>query len=58
MTTLSKRLLLVAFICLAILFYTIGSKTGALAFIIMGCVLEIAFWIGIFGRGSNDDPAA
>ena len=52
MTKLGKYLLLTAFICLAVLCYFIGSKTGAIAFIIMGVVLELAFWLGIF-RSSN-----
>lgn len=48
MTNLRKYLLLGALFCLAMLCYFVGSAIGAVAFIAMGLLLELAFWVGIF----------
>ena len=48
MNSFTKYVLLAAMFCLAILCYFIGSKIGAIAFIVMGVLLELAFWLGIF----------
>ncbi|MGJ8682265.1 hypothetical protein [Paraglaciecola sp.] len=48
MTTLGKYLMLGALICLALVCYFVGSVTGAVSFIILGILLEVAFWVGIF----------
>jgi hypothetical protein len=48
MTNLGRYLLLTAFLCLAMLCYFIGSAIGAVAFIALGLVLELALWVGIF----------
>ncbi|MGI2171439.1 hypothetical protein ACROAE_14815 [Shewanella sp. MF05960] len=48
MTAVTQYLLLAALICLALVCYFVGSATGAVAFIVMGILLEIAFWLGIF----------
>ena len=48
MTTLGKYLTIGAFFLLAIVCYFIGSKIGAIAFIALGFLLEVAFWFGIF----------
>ncbi|MCT8986308.1 hypothetical protein [Shewanella phaeophyticola] len=42
-----KYVLLAALVCLALVCYSVGSATGAVAFIVMGVLLEIAFWLGI-----------
>lgn len=48
MTTLGKYLVITVFFLLALVCYYIGSKIGAIAFIALGFVLEIAVWLGIF----------
>ncbi len=48
MTKLGKYLMLSALFCLALVCYFIGSGVGAVAFIALGIVLELAFWFGIF----------
>lgn len=48
MTRLGKYLMLGALLCLAVLCYFVGSAIGAVAFIAMGILLELAFWVGIF----------
>ena len=48
MSTLGKYLMLAAFLCLALVCIFIGSVTGAIAFIALGIILELAFWMGIF----------
>lgn len=57
MTSFVKGLLLISLICLAILFYMVGSVTGAIAFIVMGCALEVAFWFGILGKTNKGSSA-
>lgn len=52
MTKVGKYLVLSAFFLLALVCYYIGSKVGAIAFIALGFVLELAFWLGIF-KSSN-----
>ncbi|GGP42625.1 hypothetical protein GCM10009347_07930 [Shewanella algicola] len=47
MSNVIKYLLLGALVCLALVCYSVGSATGAVAFITMGVLLEIAFWLGI-----------
>ncbi len=47
MSNAIKYLLLSALVCLALICYSVGSATGTVAFIIMGVLLEIAFWLGI-----------
>ncbi|GGP56961.1 hypothetical protein [Shewanella saliphila] len=47
MSNVIKYLLLGALVCLALVCYSVGSTTGAVAFITMGVLLEIAFWLGI-----------
>ena len=37
-----------ALFCLALVFYFIGSAKGALAFVLMGFLLELGFWFGLF----------
>jgi len=48
MTKTGKYLILSAFFCLALLCFFIGSVVGAIAFIALGLLLEIALWVGIF----------
>jgi len=48
MTKTAKYLLLSALFCLALLCYFVGSVIGAIAFIALGLLLEIALWVGIF----------
>jgi hypothetical protein len=48
MTKLRKYLVLVALFCLALVCYFVGSVSGAIAFIALGVILELAFWIGLF----------
>ena len=53
MTKLGKYLLIGALFCLALLCYFIGSVIGAVAFIALGFLLEVAFWVGIFKKPEN-----
>lgn len=53
MTNLGKFLMIGAFFCLALLCFFIGSVTGAIAFIAMGFMLELAFWVGIFKKSDK-----
>lgn len=48
MNTLTKTIMLVSLILLACVCYFIGTIKGALAFIALGVLLEICFWVGIF----------
>lgn len=48
MTNLGKFLLLGALVCLALVCMFVGSVIGAVAFMVMGVLLELAFWLGIF----------
>ncbi|GAB2677760.1 hypothetical protein [Aliiglaciecola aliphaticivorans] len=48
MSKTTKYLLLAAVFCLALVCYYIGSMIGAIAFIALGLLLEIALWVGIF----------
>jgi hypothetical protein len=56
MSTLGKYLLLGALLCLALVCYFVGSVIGAMAFIVMGVLLELAFWIGIFKATVKPTP--
>ncbi|NVK57859.1 MAG: hypothetical protein HWE26_19850 [Alteromonadaceae bacterium] len=53
MTPVGKFLILGALLCLALLCYFVGTVLGAVAFIALGVMLEIAFWTGIFKRAPN-----
>ncbi|MEP4890436.1 MAG: hypothetical protein ABJV04_10445 [Aliiglaciecola sp.] len=48
MTKTTKYLLLAALFCLAVVCYYVGNVIGAIAFIALGLLLEIALWVGIF----------
>lgn len=48
MTTTGKYLMLAAFFLLAMVCIFVGSVVGAVAFLALGVVLELAFWLGIF----------
>lgn len=48
MTSFGKYLIIAAFFLLAMVCYFVGSKLGALAFIALGVLLEIAAWVGVF----------
>ena len=43
-----KRLSPIVFLVLAIVFYTVGFRSGAIALIVLGIAAEIGFWVGIF----------
>ncbi len=48
MPKLSRVLLLTLLIVGALTCYFAGSTTGTVAFFVLGGVLEIAFWFGLF----------
>lgn len=48
MKTLYRVLILLALLVAAIASYSVGSQTGMFAFIILGFLLEGAFWLGLF----------
>ncbi|CAI8218334.1 MAG: Uncharacterised protein [Glaciecola sp. HTCC2999] len=48
MNTLTKTIMLVSLILFACVCYFIGTIKGAIAFIVLGVLLEICFWVGIF----------
>ena len=56
MTKTGKYLVLAAFFLLAALCVFVGSVIGAVAFIALGIVLELAFWIGIFKTPRSSKP--
>ena len=56
MTKTGKYLVLAAFFLLAALCVFVGSVIGAVAFIALGIVLELAFWIGIFKTPRSSRP--
>ncbi|MDO6692102.1 hypothetical protein Q4574_02345 [Aliiglaciecola sp. 3_MG-2023] len=47
MSKTTKYLLISALFCLAFVCYYVGSVIGAIAFIALGFLLEVALWIGI-----------
>ena len=48
MTKTGKYLIIAALFCLAIVCYFVGSVLGAIAFIALGLIVEIAAWVGVF----------
>tara|TARA_R110002167_G_scaffold58109_1_gene164926 strand:- start:274 stop:477 length:204 start_codon:yes stop_codon:yes gene_type:complete len=48
MTKMGQYLMFGALCCLALVCVFVGSTLGAIAFITLGVLLELAFWIGIF----------
>ena len=56
MSKVGKYLVLGALLCLALVCYFVGSILGAVAFIIMGVLLELAFWVGIFKSSTKTRP--
>ena len=56
MSKLGKYLLLSALMCLALVCFFVGSVIGAIAFIVMGVLLELAFWVGIFKSSTKHHP--
>lgn len=50
MTSFTKTLLFVCLILLACVCYFIGTVKSAIAFIALGVILEIGFWIGLFAH--------
>ncbi len=58
MKTLHKWIILVGLLFAALVSYSYGFSQGATFFIVVGVVLELTFWIGIFGkkRQSNEPP--
>jgi hypothetical protein len=48
MSKLGIYLLIGALLCLALVCYFVGSVIGAISFIVMAVLLELAFWVGIF----------
>ena len=45
---LSRPLILVVLLAGAIFFYAIGMVFGAIALLVIGGLLELGFWIGLF----------
>ncbi|WP_162832684.1 hypothetical protein [Paraglaciecola arctica] len=48
MTKMGQYLMFGALCCLALVCVFVGSTLSAIAFITLGVLLELAFWIGIF----------
>ncbi|MDM7862316.1 hypothetical protein QTP81_17040 [Alteromonas sp. ASW11-36] len=53
MTSTTKYLALAILFCLAVLCFMVGTIAGAIAFIAIGFLLELAFWIGVFKTSSK-----
>jgi len=49
-TSFGKYIMIGVLFCLALLCYFVGSVIGAISFIAMGFMLELAFWVGIFKK--------
>ena len=52
MKKLLRVAILAALLLLSLVFYNAGFETGGITFFIIGLVVEMAFWFGVFG--SND----
>lgn len=50
MTATTKTLMLISLILLACVCYFIGTVKGAVAFIALGVLLELGFWLGLLKR--------
>ncbi|MFB1036184.1 MAG: hypothetical protein QMC38_12640 [Sinobacterium sp.] len=50
MSTITKWLILLALIFIAISFYSYGNSTGMFIFIILGFLFEGAFWLKLLKR--------
>ncbi|MDG1255649.1 MAG: hypothetical protein P8Q24_01730 [Glaciecola sp.] len=50
MTTTTKTVMLISLILLACVCYFIGTAKGAVAFIALGVILELGFWIGLLKK--------
>ncbi len=50
MTTTTKTIMLISLILLACVCYYIGTVKGAMAFIALGVLLELGFWIGLLKK--------
>ncbi len=50
MSKQNKWLMLgILFLC-ALVCYAVGFIVGAIAFVVIGAILELAFWIGVFRK--------
>ena len=54
MNSFTRWLILAVLIIAAIACYSYGSSTGLFVFIIIGAIFELAFWLGIFSKRSNN----
>ncbi len=52
---LKKWLVLAAILLAALVSYGYGFSHGLLLFIVLGMVLEMGFWLGIFGKKTSFD---
>jgi len=43
-----KSLILLLLVIATIICYSIGNIMGVFVFLLLGCMFELAFWIGIF----------
>ncbi len=55
MKNTTKWLLLAALFIAALVSYGIGFSQSAIAFIVMGVLLELSFWFGLFRHTSHHD---
>ena len=50
MTTTTKTIMLISLILVACVCYFIGTVKGAIAFIALGVLLELGFWLGLLKK--------
>ncbi len=55
MIATNRWIVLTAFLIAALTSYGIGFTFGVTLFIFLGCLLELGFWVGLFGGTSNNE---
>ena len=50
MKVLTKWIILISLLLAAFMSYQYGFSQGAAAFVILGVMLELTFWFGVFGK--------
>ncbi len=55
MKTLHKWIILSALLFAAIASYSYGSSQGVVAFILIGIIFELTFWLKLFKKKSHTD---
>lgn len=57
MNTLQKWLVLAVLLFAALSSYSVGFSSGAIVFVALGVILELAFWFGVFSKNSFSEES-